>query len=122
MNFAASKKQRMGSMMKAVSPASAEDALKKTRMPIYFSKKLSPVKQVRRGISRGCSMVGCGCVFDHVARHSDWSGSYPIELDRHGATGGAAGGAREAGQRRPARADQVKKREDNRRRRGWKWG
>lgn len=83
MNFAGSKKQRMGSMMKAVSPASAEDALKKTRMPIYFSKKLSPVKQVRRGYrSRVFGLDGqlWGCV---ARRHSDWSGSYPIELDHH---------------------------------------
>jgi hypothetical protein len=45
-NFAASKKQGKGLMMKQVNAASSEDALKKTRMPIYFSKKLSPVKQV----------------------------------------------------------------------------
>lgn len=45
-NFVGSKKQRMGAMLKGLQSASAEDALKKTRMPIYFSKKLSPVKQV----------------------------------------------------------------------------
>ena len=65
-NFTVSKKQRMGLMMKAVNPASAEDALKKTRMPIYFSKKLSPVKQVRVL----CVGVVCGVCWVMYVVHS----------------------------------------------------
>ena len=41
-----SKKKGMGMMLKQVNSASAETALQKTRMPIYFSKKMSPLKQV----------------------------------------------------------------------------
>ncbi len=44
--FAPSKKKGMGKIVKGVAGASAEDALNKPRVPIYFSKKLSPVKQV----------------------------------------------------------------------------
>lgn len=41
-----SKKKGQSLMMKQVNSASAETAIKKPRMPIYFSKKLSAVKQV----------------------------------------------------------------------------
>ncbi len=46
LNLVPSKKQKMGLMLKQVNPAQADAALSKPRMPIYFSKKLSAVKQV----------------------------------------------------------------------------
>lgn len=46
LNLVQSKKQKMSLMMKAVNPAQADAVMNKPRMPIYFSKKLSPVQQV----------------------------------------------------------------------------